>query len=147
MRIVEAYKPNTVVEAHCIRQMLEDAGIACKITGEDLASMYGHNTNWNKASILVSEYDLPRVRELIADKLAQSTSKDDQSNRGFQYGMRSLLINFTLIAVTLGFYRAFGRQWPDFAKTSFYFLFWGNALVYAYVLKRRRQTSPPNEDP
>jgi hypothetical protein len=116
--------------------MLEDAGIECQITGEDLASLYGNIASWNKTSILVSENDVQRARELIADQLGQSLSKDEQPKRMFQFGMRSLLINVTLIAVILGFYRAFGPQWSDFATTSFYFLFWGNVFVYAYFRRR-----------
>jgi hypothetical protein len=138
MRIVEAYKPSSVAEAHCIRQLLEEAGIACQITGEDLASLYGIGTSWNKASILVSEDDVQRARELIAHQLAQSP-KDVEPKRTFQYGMRSILINVTLIAIILGFYLPMGPQWPKFAKPAFFYLFLGNVMAYAYMLKRRRQ--------
>jgi hypothetical protein len=138
MRIVEAYKPSSVAEAHCICQMLEDAGIECQITGEDLATMYGISTGWNKAGILVSEDNLPRARELIAHQLAQSSPNHVEPKRTFQYGMRSILINVTLIAIILGFYLPMGPQWPDFAKLAFFYLFLGNVMAYAYVLKRRR---------
>lgn len=138
MRIVEAYEPRTSVEAHCVQQLLEEAGIKSQITGEQLASLYGMAAGWNTPSILVAEEDMQRARQLIADQLGP-LSTDPPPKRVFQYGMRSVLINFTLIAIIFGFYVPLGSYWPGFAYFAFLWLFLGNVMVFAYVRNKRRQ--------
>lgn len=132
MRIIEIYKARSSVEAHCLQQLLEEAGIDCQIAGDQLSSMYGMAVGWNMPSILVSEEDAPRAYELIKEKLGLPSAAP-QPELIFQFGMRSVLVNVTLISLILGLYIPLGTHWPDFAFLAFLMLFLGNVLAFVYV--------------
>lgn len=136
MQVVEIYKANAV-EARCICQILEDEGIACQLVGEHLESTFGLAAPWNMASILVSENEAHRAREILANRLALR-GNDPQPNEIFQFGLRAMFVNFTLIAIILGLYRPLELAWPDFAIPAFYTLLFGNLLAFIYFRKRRR---------
>src|SRR5262249_6267303 len=101
---------------------------------------YGIGTGWATSNILVCEDNLQQARQLIADQLKLSVP-EPQPRRPLRYGMKSLLINMTLIAVILGFYAPLGSQWPAFAAAAFQYLAAGNAVAFAYAYKKRRQAS------
>jgi hypothetical protein len=137
-KLVTAYKAGSAVEAHCVGQLLKEAGIECRIDGEYLESVYGIGMGWTRPSILVTEVNLQRARELIADQLAAS-SPDPPTKRPLRYGMKSLLINLTLFALIFGFYTTLGAQWPRFAFSAFLYVFLGNMLILAYLYKKCRR--------
>ena len=85
----------------------------------------------------VEEKDVQRARQLIAEQLG--TSIEDSPPRPIRYGMKSLLINVTLIAVIFGFYIALGAHWSAFALPAFLFMFLGNLLAFAYAYEKRRR--------
>jgi Putative prokaryotic signal transducing protein len=136
MRIVEVYKPSSAVEAHCVRHLLEEAGIPCQIAGDQFSFLYGMAVGWNTSSVLVSEEDFQRARQLIEDRLGLAPV-DLPPKPVFRYGMRTLLINFTLITIIFALYIPLGSHWPDFAYSAFLLLFPGNAMVFAYYRNRR----------
>jgi len=138
LRIVEAYKAGSSVEAHCIGQLLQEAGIKYQIAGENLASLYGIEPAWAMPSILVAEDDLQRARQLIADQLGLSLA-EPHPTPVFRYGMRALLINLTLIAIIFGLYVPLGSYWPNIAYGAFFWALFGNVAAFAYTHKKHRQ--------
>jgi hypothetical protein len=133
---VPIYKANSV-EAHCVCQLLEESGVECEVVGEHLESTFGLAAPWNVTSVLVSEDDAERAREIIAERLALR-AHDSPQNAMLQYGLRAMLVNFTFIALILGLYRPFGYAWPAFALLAFQTLAVGNVLAFRYFRKRRR---------
>ncbi len=138
LRIVEAYKAGSAVKAHCIGQLLQEAGIKYQIAGENLASLYGIEPAWAMPSILVAEDDLQHARQLIADQLGLSLA-EPPPKPVFRYGMRALLINLTLIAIIFGLYVPLGSHWPNIACATFIWLLLGNVAAFAYTHKKHRQ--------
>jgi Putative prokaryotic signal transducing protein len=144
VKLVAVYKASSAVEAHCVGQILDEAGIECRIEGGHLESIYGIGTSWTMLNILVSEDDVQQARQLIADQLAASKA-DSPPKRPVRYGMKSLLVNVTLIAIIFGFYRSLGAQWPRFALSGFLYLFLGNVLIFAYLYKKRRSLADEHD--
>ena len=136
MQVVEIYKASAV-EARCVCQILEEEGVECQLVGEHLESAFGFAASWNTASVLVSEEDAQRAREILIERLA-SPAEDPRPVQVFQFGLRALFVNLTLIAVILGLYRPLDLAWPDFAIYAFYLLLIGNVLALIYIHKRRR---------
>jgi hypothetical protein len=136
MLVTEVYKASSV-ESRCVCQILEAEGIECQLVGENLESTFGFTTFWNTASILVSEADAQRAREILAEHLTQP-AENPRTRQVFQFGLRALLVNFTFVALVLGLYRPLSQFWPGFAVQAFYLLLIGNLLVLAYVRRKRR---------
>lgn len=136
MRIIEVYKPRSSVEAHCLLQLLDEAGIECQIAGEELSSMYGMAVGFNMPSIYVLEEDAERACQLIVDKLGIPLVAEPPQLE-FRFGMRGLLINFTLVAFILGLYVPLGAYWEDFAFSAFMSLVIGNLMVFAHGRNKR----------
>ena len=143
-KLVAAYKASSAVEAHCVGQLLDEAGIECRIDGEYLESIYGIGTGLAMPSILVSETDVQRARQLIAAQLGTPT-EDSPPKRPIRYGMKSLLINVTLIAIIFGFYIPLGTYWPGFALPAFLYLFLGNLMAFAYAYEKRRRSADEHD--
>ena len=137
-KLVAVYKASSAVEAHCVGQLLDEAGIDCRIEGVHLESIYGIGTGWTMPNVLVFEEDLEVARQLIADQLKIS-APEPPPKRPLRYGMKSLLINMTLIAIILGFYAPLGAQWSAFALAAFQFLVAGNVLAFAYASRKRHR--------
>src|SRR5262245_13553695 len=136
MQIVEVYKPKSIAEAHCVQQLLEEAGIECQIAGEQLSNLYGMAVGWNMPSVLVVDEDAARARQLIEGKLG-SAPAEPPPKLEFRFGMRALLMNFMLIAFILGLYVPLGSYWEDFAFLSIMLLVVGNIAVFVYLRNKR----------
>jgi Putative prokaryotic signal transducing protein len=136
MRIIEIYKARSSAEAHCLQQILDEAGIDCQIAGDELSSLYGIAVSWNPPTILVSEEDAPRAYQLIEEHVG-SPPDESQPEFKFQFGMRSVLVNLTLISFILGLYIPLGTTWPDFAFLAFMLLFLGNIVVFVHLRNKR----------
>ncbi len=72
---VEVYRAKNSVDAHLLKNALEDAGIAAQITEESVASMEP-NLWWACPKLLVAETDANQataiIREIEASRLGQS---------------------------------------------------------------------------
>jgi hypothetical protein len=64
---VEIYRPETSVQAHLLRDQLEQAGIAARVDGEFLqGAMGGLPLGWSAAPrVLVAESDAAAARKVL----------------------------------------------------------------------------------
>lgn len=71
MNIVRLITCNNAVEAHLIKGKLNNEGIECFITNENIATLKPHYNDLLGfgIEIMIKEDDLPRALELIKDKL------------------------------------------------------------------------------
>lgn len=79
--IVEVYRARNLIEAHSIRLMLESEQIPVTIGNEILQGVVGEIAmGWSSSpQLLVRERDALRARTLIAESMARSTSRDEES--------------------------------------------------------------------
>ena len=118
MRVVQVYKASSSIEAQVVSGILEEAGIKCRIVGEHLAQTLGIPATWDMAriSILVSDADQPAARKLIDGWAAvQFQQNRAETKRKVQYGMKWLLINFTIVALVFAFYPLLGTNWSTWS--------------------------------
>ncbi|HVT28502.1 MAG TPA: DUF2007 domain-containing protein [Lacipirellulaceae bacterium] len=144
MGVVKVYKAGSSVEAEVVSEILDEAGIECRIVGEQLQSTLGVPSISEMASIevLVSDADKAAARKLIDDwATVQFQQRQAETKRKLQYGMKWLLINFTLIACVFALYPLLGPNWHVVAAPLFAFIVWGNLMVGAYLHKQRERIS------
>lgn len=64
MRIV--YRAENIIDAHLVRNVLEDAGIRAHVGGEYLIGAMGELPVMGLLSVMVAEHDLPAASDLVA---------------------------------------------------------------------------------
>lgn len=121
MQVVEAYRVNDIVEAHCIGELLDEAGINYQLSGDCFAASYGFLGGWTMPSIVVDAKDVKRARQLIAQRLGHRLA-DPVATLTLRYGLRALMFNVTAIAVIFSFYLPLEQHWPTFAYGAFMLL-------------------------
>ena len=124
--------------------ILEEAGIKCRIVGEHLAPTLGIPATWDMAriSILVSDADQPAARKLIDGWAAvQFPQNRAKTKRKVQYGLKWLLINFTLVAMVFALYPLLESNWHLVAEPAFAFIVLGNLMMGVYLHKQRERSS------
>src|SRR5262245_20038096 len=135
MRVTEIYKASNAAEAHCVCQILDEAGIASRAVSGDVA-FAGLRAGIDQHPVLVAAADAQRAREHLAARLEELGMNQSQAETPFQYGLSALLIITSLVAITLGLDHALGPELAQLLVLSFLGTI---LLIFAFVRMRRRR--------
>ena len=149
--ICEVYVAESSMEAHAVRNVLDSEGVHAQVVGDVLESVHGGIPLGAATSprIVVGQCDMIRAREVISLwKQVQLDRARESTTLPFQYGMRILLVNLTLLAVVFSLYPLLGGAlftsllWP----TVFWFVL-GNLMYIAYHRKYSDRLESTRSDP
>jgi len=78
MRIV--YRAENIIDAHLVRNVLENAGIPAHVGGEYLTGAMGELPVMGLVTVMVAEHDVPAASDLVAQvdaELSERRRADD----------------------------------------------------------------------